>query len=319
MRRSVFLLVLLWIFCLLSQKVTADVLLPQDLGALDLGSTTVLVVGFDERPHLIPTGDIKAAFATSLMQDGWLQNYEGLPAMLPGPERLGAVFARYGLSARSAVLVMAGDASLASQIAAARISWTLAVAGVKDRFFYSGGLPAWEGPIRRDDAGKPAEGLRVGAVTDLTYNDRFLASADSAFAGADYGTPPIDLRDGAYYRGEKGPDAVGLNRGTLPGAEHVPAVALTTKNGRLKSREDLAHLFHDILADPPGPIITFSNRGLAAALGWLVLRDILGHRDVRLYDGSFLDWQGRGREVEDKSDDMGGVIGQFLREHRPPA
>jgi thiosulfate/3-mercaptopyruvate sulfurtransferase len=36
-------------------------------------------------------------------------------------------------------------------------------------------------------------------------------------------------------------------------------------------------------------IITYSNRGTQAAMGYFVLHDLLGYRNVRVFDGSILE------------------------------
>jgi thiosulfate/3-mercaptopyruvate sulfurtransferase len=44
-----------------------------------------------------------------------------------------------------------------------------------------------------------------------------------------------------------------------------------------------------IPADRNVEIITYSNRGLQAAMGYFVLHDLLGYKNVRVFDGSMLE------------------------------
>ena len=43
-----------------------------------------------------------------------------------------------------------------------------------------------------------------------------------------------------------------------------------------------------IPADKNVEIITYSNQGMQAALGYYVLHDLLGYRNVKVFDGSIL-------------------------------
>ena len=52
-------------------------------------------------------------------------------------------------------------------------------------------------------------------------------------------------------------------------------------------------------------VITYCNEGLHAAPPWFVLTELLGHKDVRLYDNSMAEWANGDNPVETKTDDDG--------------
>ena len=58
-------------------------------------------------------------------------------------------------------------------------------------------------------------------------------------------------------------------------------------DGRLKPRAELETLFAKIGREP---VTTYCNSGHLAATDWFVLSEILGHPDVKLYDGSMSQW-----------------------------
>ncbi len=60
----------------------------------------------------------------------------------------------------------------------------------------------------------------------------------------------------------------------------------------LKDTKDLLQMAMGvgIPADKNVEIITFSNHGKSAAMGYFVLHEILGYKNVKIYDGSLLEY-----------------------------
>jgi thiosulfate/3-mercaptopyruvate sulfurtransferase len=64
----------------------------------------------------------------------------------------------------------------------------------------------------------------------------------------------------------------------------------------LKSKAELEKLFATI---PQKPVINYCNTGHQAATNWFVLSEVLGRKQVSLYDGSLSEWaEEPGRPVE---------------------
>ena len=57
---------------------------------------------------------------------------------------------------------------------------------------------------------------------------------------------------------------------------------------RLKSAADLEGLYADVAADQP--VISYCNTGHWAATNWFVISEVLSREDVKLYDGSMVEW-----------------------------
>ena len=58
------------------------------------------------------------------------------------------------------------------------------------------------------------------------------------------------------------------------------------------SRADLEATYGDINAELP--IVSYCNTGHWAATNWFVLSEVLGRDDVKLYDGSMVEWTADG-------------------------
>src|SRR4029078_12928755 len=74
-----------------------------------------------------------------------------------------------------------------------------------------------------------------------------------------------------------------------------PATPLTmhtghAARGEFRSVDELRQQFTPIAASPVGDVITYCAIGGRAATAWFVLTYLLGHPDVRVYDGSWAEW-----------------------------
>ena len=85
--------------------------------------------------------------------------------------------------------------------------------------------------------------------------------------------------------------------GHIPGAVNVVWQELVDGNeSYLKTEDALRELLGSRGLQPDAPVIAYCRSGIRASVGYLALKQ-LGH-DVRLYDGSFLEWMNEGMPVE---------------------
>jgi thiosulfate/3-mercaptopyruvate sulfurtransferase len=75
--------------------------------------------------------------------------------------------------------------------------------------------------------------------------------------------------------------------GHIAGSVNVPAVSLVDAENRFKPVHELQRLLVATLEQPR--VITYCGGGIAATSVAMLLM-MLGHRDVRLYDGSLSEW-----------------------------
>jgi thiosulfate/3-mercaptopyruvate sulfurtransferase len=231
---------------------------------------------------------IPGAIYTDYASDGWRVTRGMASGLLPEPAALGALLSRIGLTPpRHAIIVSAGT-TVGDFSAAARVYWTLKIAGHDNTSILSGGMLAWGRDATRPlEAGPPpvnppsppypvklAPALRadVGAV------ERAIADRTAVL---------LDSRATSFFQGSaKSPQA--LRPGRLPGAvqlDHVAAFDPTAM--ALKPRAELEQLF---AAVPATPVINYCNTGHQAATNWFVLSEVLRRPGVSLYDGSMSEW-----------------------------
>jgi len=100
----------------------------------------------------------------------------------------------------------------------------------------------------------------------------------------------IDARDADVYFGAT-VEAFAPKAGHIPGAKSLPAPWIWNADGTFKKTEALRELTSNIIEkDSSREIIIYCGIGGYSSAWWFVLTQILGFKNVRLYDGSAQEW-----------------------------
>ncbi|WP_299556689.1 sulfurtransferase [uncultured Mycolicibacterium sp.] len=78
--------------------------------------------------------------------------------------------------------------------------------------------------------------------------------------------------------------------GHIPGAINVPWSKAANEDGTFKSDEELAKLYADAGLDTAKETIAYCRIGERSSHTWFVLRELLGHQNVKNYDGSWTEY-----------------------------
>jgi thiosulfate/3-mercaptopyruvate sulfurtransferase len=185
------------------------------------------------------------------------------------------------------VVVVSAGASANDFNAAARVYWTLRVAGHGAVSVLDGGFPGWTSDRSRPTASGPAEPRPANPYPVRIDRSLRAETADVARAIAGGSATLVDARGRAAYEGqEKSPQA--RVPGRLPGATLADFTrAYDAGANRLKPPTELREVFADV---PEGEAISYCNTGHSAAGDWFVLSEVLGRPGVKLYDGSMTEW-----------------------------
>lgn len=203
----------------------------------------------------------------------------GLP---PDSERLTELFSHMGLTPETRVVAYDDEGGGR----AARLLWTLELAGHKHYSLLNGGLHAWANE-RHPLSGDPV--LRNLTAYPVTLNEAPLATRE--YVLEHLGDPDVKLLDARSPAEYQGTRVFAARGGHIPGAVNLEWTETmdTQRNLRLKDRDTLLDMLEVRGAIPSREIIVYCQTHHRSAHLYIVLRS-LGYQRVRAYAGSWSEW-----------------------------
>jgi thiosulfate/3-mercaptopyruvate sulfurtransferase len=257
-------------------------------------------------------GHIPGAVHSDYDKGGWRVTRNGVPFMLPATAQLEALIGDLGIDEDIHVVVVPAGVHVLDFGAAARVYWTLKVAGHSRVSILDGGFAAWKA-----DAANPIEtGVNRPSpkIFTVALDQRLLAPVDEVERlSKSGGATLLDARPAGFFAGkEKAPAAKAYGR--IPGAHSLDSATFYDAGAnRLRPPSELTSIAASL---PEGPVVSYCNTGHWAATNWFVLSEVLGRKDVRLYSGSMVEWTAdASRPVESgrtRWDDLKKAIGLGL-------
>jgi thiosulfate/3-mercaptopyruvate sulfurtransferase len=217
---------------------------------------------------------------------GWRVTRNGVPFMLPTLAELEKLIGETGIDEDNHVVVVPAGVHATDFGSAARVYWTLKVAGHSAVSILDGGFAAWRAASYPVEGGSKPPSPKI--FTARLDNSLLAALSDVvAVTRARNQATLLDARPASFFVGkEKAPAAQAY--GHIPGALNLDSASFYDREtNRLRPKDQLAAIAARL---PDGPAITYCNTGHWAATDWFVLAVILGKPNVRLYDGSMVEW-----------------------------
>jgi len=247
---------------------------------LDVGAFTQY-----ERGHI--PGAVKAFGPWQTMND----KFVGF--MMPKVKDLVHMLQSYGVNNNSYVIFYDEGVTAQDTAKSARALWTLEALGHDKVAILDGGFAAWK-QAHKAVSGEPVApfpgNFRGKLVRSklATIRDVKKALHSSNVVFLDDRLPDED------FGHEK--ESYIKRFGHLPESRLWPADFMTNAGMEfspsfMRDNAELEQMAKGvgIPEDKNAEIITYSNRGLQAAMGYYVLHDLLGYRNVKLFDGSMLE------------------------------
>ncbi len=257
-------------------------------------------------------GHIPGAVHSDYDKGGWRVTRNGIPFMLPTIAQLEKVIGETGIDEDSHVVVVPAGVHVLDFGSAARVYWTLKVAGLKRVSILDGGFAAWNA-----DPAYPVEtavNRPSPKIFTATLNKSLFVQADEIERANKSGDAILlDARPASYFSGkDKAPAA--RSYGRIPGARNLDSAAFyDPKLNRLRSRDELAAAANTL---PDNPIVSYCNTGHWASTNWFVLSELLGRKHVALYYGSMVEWTADARRPVESGrtrwDDLKKAVGLGL-------
>jgi thiosulfate/3-mercaptopyruvate sulfurtransferase len=259
-------------------------------GATGPGAGGLVIIDIRE-PRLYAAGHVPGSISIpfSPMSD-WAVSDDDLLMELPPDEDLFRLLGDWGIGPDSTVvLVGTVEPRPAPPYAlsdAPRVAATLFHAGVADVGILDGGYPRWaaEGsPVTSEVSAAPSRRF-AGAVAEKTFVSTEYVKAHLGEAVL------VDGREADQYFGVTPCPFAGVG-GHIPTARSLPAPWMWNEDGTYRPVETLRGMAEGVLGpDKVQPIIVYCGVGGYASAWWFVLTQLLGYRDVKIYDGAAEAW-----------------------------
>jgi thiosulfate/3-mercaptopyruvate sulfurtransferase len=227
--------------------------------------------------------------SVNVSTDRWWVTRNRLLLELPAPDALRDLIDRAGIGADSKVVLVNKIDTDFDRSHLPRVAWTLIYAGVKRVSILDGGFNKWmsEGRPVSTDIFTPRETAYAGAI-----QDRILVSKQSVERCLSdlKNTTIVDSRAPGDFFGVS-PMMSPSRSGRIPGAKCLPAEWAFTAEGSFRNFEELEAMAKGIAgSNREKRIIVYCGVGGYAATWWYIFSEMLGYRNVQVYDGSIQEW-----------------------------
>jgi thiosulfate/3-mercaptopyruvate sulfurtransferase len=251
-----------------------------------LNDDGVVVAEVDENPDVYDEGHVPGAVKLHWRDD--LQ--DPVERDLVEKDAFEALMGSLGIG-NDTTLILYGDKN---NWFAAYAYWYLKIYGHADVRIVDGGRQKWidEGRPLTTDA--PQVGQATYTAQERDESIRSYRDAVRESIGKD-GEALVDVRSPQEFSGDlispPGYEQEGAQRGGhIPGAASIPWAQAVRDDGTFKSPEELRELYGAKGVTTDKSVIAYCRIGERSAHTWFVLRELLGYKDVRNYDGSWTEW-----------------------------
>ena len=253
-----------------------------DLAAM-LKDPNVVVLHIAERGAVFEEGHIPGARFVRY-GDFAIEGADSVGSELPAADIVKRVFEAVGVSDTSRVILYGQ-----SPVAAARAFFTLDAFGLRRVGLLDGGLRAWrdaQQPLEKGSSVSPARGtftprLNPQRIADAAFIQKHVAGQSMAL---------LDVRPDDEYFGNNTMGGAHAP-GHIAGAKQLTWNSLVGADGRFLPRPQLQQKLEAAGVASGKPVVAYCMVGMRASVVYFVSR-LLGH-DVKLYDGSIVDWSRR--------------------------
>jgi thiosulfate/3-mercaptopyruvate sulfurtransferase len=224
--------------------------------------------------------------AVNLFYRAWAFKKDHLYAEIPDLDDLFDMIGSAGIKLGTPVVVIGQTKTLPELVHGARVACTLKYAGVKDVSILDGGYDKWA-----------HEGRKITTVIKKVKTSVFKGKINSSlFADKQYIVSRwgkillLDVRETEYYSGKKKMDCV-ERPGKIPGALNLPTSMVFTSEGTFAEEKYLRSLAEGVAGkDRDRELVTYCDTGQCCPTWALILKEVLGYRQVRIYDGGLQEW-----------------------------
>lgn len=243
-------------------------------------------------------GHIPGAVYSNYLEAGWRIKINSVVGQTPMVAQLETLIGNLGIDNDTTVVIIPAGVNATDFGSAARVYWTFNYVGHDRVAILDGGYRAWTSdpanPVETGAAEPEAKTFKAALRPELLVDS---AAVEGALG--DDATVLLDGRPEKQFAGLQKHDAARA-AGRIPGATHFDqASTFDEKTGKLVDIARLESLLPAGLKETDKEIYSYCNTGHWASVNWFVLSQVLGQENVKLYDGSMVDWtKDPGRPLE---------------------
>ena len=262
----------------------SDVLVSADWAEKKLHTPGVVFVEVDEDTSAYDTGHLAGAVKLDWRTD--LQ--DPVKRDFVDAQQFSKLLSERGIANDDTVILYGGN----NNWFAAYAYWYFTLYGHADVKLLDGGRKKWEldgRPLTTDPVVRPATSYNAAAP------DNSIRAFRDEVIGAIGTSNLVDVRSPDEFSGKilapaHLPQEQSQRPGHIPGAVNVPWSKAANEDGTFKSDEELAALYAAAGVDGNKETIAYCRIGERSSHTWFVLHELLGHRNVKNYDGSWTEY-----------------------------
>ncbi len=261
-------------------------LVSTDWLAEHLDDPNVQAIEVDEDTSAYTTGHIPGALAWNWTTD----LHHAVRRDYLGQDNLKALLENSGVGDDTTVVLYGGN----NNWFAAYAYWICKYRGFDSVKLLNGGRKKWElegRPMVTD-----VQSVAAASLSGLTAERPELrAMRDDVIAKVGSSTF-VDVRSPEEFTGEKlAPDHLPQEQpyvgGHVPGAKNIPWSKAANEDGTFKSADELSELYGGAdVTNGDTEVIAYCRIGERSSHTWFVLKELLGHKTARNYDGSWTEY-----------------------------
>ncbi|MFR9750801.1 sulfurtransferase [Nocardia sp. 004] len=262
----------------------SDVLVSVDWAEENLNAPGVVFVEVDEDTSAYDGGHIEGAVRLDWKKD--LQ--DPVRRDFVNQEQFSDLLSARGISNDDEVILYGGN----NNWFAAYAYWYFKLYGHNNVKLLDGGRKKWEldgRPLSAEAVHRPATQYKA-AAPDLSiraFRDEVIAAIGTKNL--------IDVRSPDEFTGKilapaHLPQEQSQRPGHIPSAINVPWSKAANEDGTFKSDADLTEIYRAAGLDDAKETIAYCRIGERSSHTWFVLQELLGHQNVKNYDGSWTEY-----------------------------
>ncbi len=216
---------------------------------------------------------------------------------LPDAASFTALMQRSGVNQDSAIVIATPGDSAPAVADGTRLYWTLKYFGHDNVALLDGGVAKWASEKRKLEYGRSKPGN--GNWQASAERAELLATLDEVAAMSSNGQI-IDVRTPEYYLGLRYKSDKVKAPGHIDGAKNLPFslyIKESPEGSTFYPVNEIKRVATQLGIALDKPTISHCNTGHLASSGWFVMSELLGNRDVQLYDGSMNEWAALSRPI----------------------